>query len=111
MNNSIYGRTMMNTIEICSVRIREDKRRLCQIQNEQYNRTHHKRVRQYGIHFAPEKNDNIEQSNSNGAAVLGISKWAILDFWYKLKEIFDDNLRLIQTDTDSLIFILYSHIV
>src|SRR5271157_2950699 len=44
-----------------------------------------------------------------GFAVLGLSKWMVARHWIMLKEKYGDDIRPIQTDTDSIHFKLYEH--
>ena len=43
-----------------------------------------------------------------GFSVLGMSKWLLGKFWIKMKDIYGDDVRAIQTDTDSIHFKLYN---
>ena len=43
-----------------------------------------------------------------GFAILGMSKWLLGKFWRKMKDMYGDDIRAIQTDTDSIHFKLYN---
>src|SRR5271157_394319 len=61
--------------------------------------------------FMMKKRTEFEYTNPVGVgfAVLGLSKWMVARHWIMLKEKYGDDIRAIQTDTDSIHFKLYEH--
>ena len=106
MNNSVFGKTMENVknrsdIEICQPKY--DDKRIKQLTSERiFSDLKRFNDNLIAIHKKKYKVD-LNKPIFVGQAILDISKELMYDFYYGLKNKYNENMRLIYTDTDSLI--------
>jgi hypothetical protein len=109
MNNSVFGKTMENVRDRTVIRLRTQEKNFLsdvaspnctswKIYDEDLVATQHKRARVV-----------LNKPIYVGQAVLDLSKSLMYDFWYTfLKPKYGDDLRLLATDTDSLMFQVFT---
>ena len=105
MNNSVFGKTMENVKNRSDVKVYYIKdpggfeKKKSSIRFVDFKKISDNLV---AIHMKPYK-IILNKPIFVGQAILDISKELMYDFYYGLKNKYNDNMRLIYTDTDSLI--------
>lgn len=108
MNNSVFGKTMMNIRNHINVKlISEGGKYTKYVSKNNYNKSVFFDDNLAAIHLT-----KIEiffnQPIYIGVCILELSKTIIYDFFYKLKKIYNDKIKLLYCDTDSLIIEVFT---
>ena len=105
---SLYGRMLMNTRKFCDSYLVSDT-------NEYLRMKESNRIKFRGklsdnlLFVAMEKSvQTLSNPIAIGVAILGISKWILLSYWYRMKDLLGDNLRNGGVDTDSTHDVIYN---
>ena len=103
MNNSVFGRTMMNVRKHVDIKlISEGNKYTKYVSKPNFEKSTFFDKNLAAVHM---KRTMIKfnQPIYVGVAILDISKTLMYDFYYRLKERYGDKIKLLYTDTDSLI--------
>ena len=101
MSNSVFGRTMMNVRKHVDIKlISEGNTKYVSKQNFEKSTFFGKDLAAVQMRKTKIK---FNQPIYIGVAILDISKTLMYDFYYRLKERYGDRIKLLYTDTDSLI--------
>ena len=103
MNNSVFGRTMMNVRKHVDIKLISEGNKY----TKYVSKPNFEKSTFFGKDLAAVQMRRTEikfnQPIYIGVAILDISKTLMYDFYYRLKERYGDRIKLLYTDTDSLI--------
>ena len=108
--NALYGKTIMDESRFCNSQFIDNPDKLRKEMRDVSN-LDTLSVISPNMVFMMKKRTEFEYTSPVGVgfAVLGLSKWMVARHWIMLKEKYGDDIRAIQTDTDSIHFKLYEH--
>ena len=103
MNNSVFGRTMMNVRKHVDIKLISEGNKY----TKYVSKPNFEKSTFFGKNLAAvQMRRTVIRFNQPiyvGVAILDISKTLMYDFYYRLKERYGDRIKLLYTDTDSLI--------
>lgn len=103
MNNSVFGRTMMDVRKHVNIKLISEETKY----TKYVSKTNFKKSTFFSKNLAAVQMNKTEiifnQPMYIGVCILEISKVVMYDFYYKLKERYGDKIRFNYGDTDSLI--------
>ena len=103
MNNSVFGRTMMNVRKHVDIKlISEGNKYTKYVSKPNFEKSTFFDKNLAAVHMRRTM-IKFNQPIYVGVAILDISKTLMYDFYYRLKERYGDKIKLLYTDTDSLI--------
>ncbi|XP_065211441.1 uncharacterized protein LOC135839374 [Planococcus citri] len=103
MNNSVFGRTMMNVRNHVDIKlISEGKKYTKYVSKPNFVKSTFFAEDLAAVHMK-KTHINFNQPIYVGVSILDISKTLMYDFYYRLKREYKNDVKLLYTDTDSLI--------
>ena len=103
MNNSVFGRTMMNVRKHVDIKLISEGNKY----TKYVSKPNFEKSTFFGKNLAAVQMRRtmikFNQPIYVGVAILDISKTLMYDFYYRLKERYGDRIKLLYTDMDSLI--------
>ena len=103
MNNSVFGRTMMNVRKHVDIKlISEGNKYTKYVSKPNFEKSTFFDKNLAAVHMRRTM-IKFNQPIYVGVAILDISKTLMYDFYYRLKQRYEDKIKLLYDDTDSLI--------
>jgi len=105
MNNSVFGKTMENIRNRKDIKLIFDENKAQKIFNSNLFKNHNRITDDLILIEQYKKYVKLDKPIIVGMTILDLAKYKMYDYWYDhLKVKYGDKIKLIYTDTDSLIF-------